>query len=238
MRTLITIILILGIAGVAAAERTVTTTPLAAEVQHAGSTPLIAVCTLGNDATAAYAITDYIWGAESYATVFSAPPLSCDCAAGFTVDAVHFYMNFRAEDVPAAFDVAVSFHETYVDPTSGCSVPGQVICTSPTYTVNITASGLYDISLPMGPCACAYFGYDYAVSISFPAAFPSTMRPDAVTDDTPTGCTSWNDFGSGWQDTYNAGFPGELVMYADVVCCNDPVADESTTWGSLKSLYR
>jgi len=203
-------------------------------------TPLDAagVCVMGNTNAAAYAITDWIWGQESYATVFYADPAGCSaCNEGFTVEGVTMLMNFRATDVPATFDAYVGFHEAY-DGGSGCYVPSATICTSPLYTINITNAGLYAITLPLGACDCAYFGYWYAASITFPNPFPSTMRPDAVTDGTPTGCRSYNDYGTGWEDTYSYGFPGELSMKADIICCSNPVPAEGSTWGSIKSMYR
>jgi hypothetical protein len=36
----------------------------------------------------------------------------------------------------------------------------------------------------------------------------------------------------------DAGFPGNILMWGDVVCCEDPVATESRSWGAIKSLYR
>ncbi len=106
--------------------------------------------------------------------------------------------------------------------------------------MTIDNPGLYDIALPAGPdCDCAYFGYDYAVSINFPTLFPPTQRPDAVTDAAPVGCTSWNDYGEGWIDTATSfGFPGELVMYADLVCCSNPVPADEKSWGELKTIFK
>ena len=244
MRTMrmMSLFLVLVLAGGAvAADRTVTTTPVTGPVQTIGSATLVDPCTFGNAVPAAFAINNWIWGAESYATIFHADPVSCTCSGGFMVQAVHFYMNFRAADVPSTFAASADFRETVLDPAYGCNVPGQAICTSPLYTITITQAGLYDITIPMdvAGCTCAYFGYDYAVSINFPTAFPATKRPDAVTDAVPLGCTSWNDYGSGWTDTTaDAAFPGELVMFADVACCESPVGVDGKSWGEMKSLYR
>jgi hypothetical protein len=241
MRILFTIMLCLAMTVSAlAADRDVNITPLKGPVLSIDQTTPRSVCIYGHDAAAAYAITDYIWGQESYATVFNAAQPVCACTSGFTIEQVHFYMNFRVEDVPSTFDASVEFRENAIDVTTGCSVPGPVICESPLYTVNITNPGLYDIALPMtaGAGACAYFGYDYAVSINFPNAFPPTQRPDAVTDGAPVGCVSYNNYDAGWLDTVSLGFPGELVMYADVICCEPPVPSDEPSWGELKSLYR
>ena len=114
------------------------------------------------------------------------------------------------------------FPETLWDDTMGCFVPGPVICVSPVYTVTITNAGMYDIALPMAQgCSCAMFGYKYGISMNF-----------------PVGCTSWNDYGTGWYDLQTLGFPGELKMFADIACCDDPVASENATWGGVKTLFR
>jgi len=238
MRLLLTIILCLAISCAAyAQDREVIVTPVDGPLLTVDPAAPAGVCVYGNQTAAAYAITDWIWGQESYATVFNAPQTPCGCGVGFTIEQVHFYMNFRATDVPATFDVSVDFQEANPD-GSGCNVPGPVICTSPVYTVNITTAGLYNIALPTGACGCAFFDFDYAVSINFPNAFPATMRPDAVTNNAPVGCMSFNDYGTGWTDTFSFGFPGELIMFADVICCEPAVPNEDATWGSLKSLYK
>lgn len=62
---------------------------------------------------------------------------------------------------------------------------------------------------------------------------------EMITDDFPTACTSFNDWGSGWHDlVVDFGFPGNLVMWADAMCCEDPIAQERRTWGDVKSLFR
>ncbi len=239
MRIAIAVVLCLGLvlaSAALAADRTVTVTPVTGPVQSVVPSDAAGVCTFGNNATPALAITDWIWGGESYATVFPAQQPTCaTCAVGFTVEQVHFFMNFSVADVPATFNASVSFFEAGGD---GCPAPTAEICTSPSYQVSITNPGLYDIALPLGPCACAYFGFDYAVAINLPDAFPATMRPDAVTDSAPLGCVSYNDYGTGWTDVSSFGFPGELIMYADIACCEPAVPDAEQSWGGLKSMYR
>lgn len=241
MRILTTILLCLVLTtAAAAADRTVTITPLEQPSGPAGLAAPAGVCVFGNTNAPAYAITDWIWGAESYATVFPAIQPTCGCAGGFNIEQVHFYMQFGAADVPSSFNAYVDFRETAFDAVSGCSVPGSVICASPSYTVTITNAGLYDIALPLDPagCACAYFGYDYAVGINFTTVFPTAGRPSAITDAAPVGCTSWNDYGAGWDDLGGYGLPGELTMFADVVCCEPPVPGAAPSWGDLKSRFR
>jgi len=238
MRILITFLLCLVLAGSAvAAEKTVETAPLKGEAQATLVGPA-GVCVFGNQNPAFYAYGDWIWGAETYATVFDAVQPGCGCIEGFNVEAVHMYMNFGLEDVPVSFDLTASFLETVFDVDAGCELPGPEICTSPLYTVSITTAGLYDISIPLNTetCACAYFGYKYAVSMNIVTAFASS--PDAVSDEFPVGCTSSNDYGSGWLDLQSFGWSGEVNIYADILCCGPAVPNEDRSWGDVKSLFR
>lgn len=223
----------------APADREVEVTPLSdlpTQINPAGAA---GICVFGNGNPAAYAITDWIWGAESYKYLFYADPALCSgCPEGFTIESVTMYMNFGPEDVPITFEAAVDFEEALPGQEAGCMIPGPAVCTSPTYSITIDTAGLYAINLPMGGCACAEFGHWYGIGITFPNPFPETQRPDAVTDASPVGCTSYNDYGVGWQDVLDFGFPGELIMNADIVCCANPVPVDGSTWGTIKSMFR
>jgi hypothetical protein len=241
MRTLITILVCLALVSSAAAQqKTVTVTPVEGPVLTAGAAGPAGVCVYGNDGAATWALGDWIWGQESYAAVFDAVQPPCGCAAGFTIEAVHLYMQFDVEDVPATFDASVGFGEALFDEAAQCFVPGTPDCNSATFTVTVDTPGLYDIALPIDPasCPCAFFDYRYAVYFNILTLFPETGRPSAVTDDFPLGCVSWNDYGAGWEDTHELGFPGKIIIFADVVCCENPVPTEERAWGEIKSLYR
>ncbi len=232
---------LLMVAGMAqAADKTVVVTPVTGDVMNINQAGANGVCVMGNLNTPAYAISDWVWGAETYKYLFDADQTECTaCPAGFKVEMVHFYMQFGAEDVPVDFDCSVDFEETIYDEALGCFLPGPVICESPVYTVSITDAGMYDIALPMVPdnCPCAFFGYKYAIGMTIYTAFDS--NPDVITDAIPVGCTSYNDYGMGWYDLVTGfGFPGELIMYADIVCCENPVDNETNSWGEVKSLFR
>jgi len=245
MRILISCLLCVVLAATAAAQdRTVVVQPVEGPPLEAGVPGWGGVCVYGNQNPAAFAITDWIYGDESYATMFLAERPPCGCADGFFITTVHMLMNFGPEDVPVSFDAYATFRENSLDEaTAGCNVPGAFLCSSPVWqspvsTVNITSAGLYDIALDMGmaECPCARFGYTYAVTMDI--LTPFTSYPDAVTDDASVGCTSYNDYGQGWLDQQSFGFPGENIVFADVWCCADAVPEEPTAWGALKSLYR
>ncbi len=193
-------------------------------------------CEVGNANPAFWAITDWVWGAESYAFVFNPATQGCGCGAGFEVQTVHFLLQFAADDVPATFDASAGMEEAVWDATLGCWLPGPQVCLSNAYTVTINDPGIYDIALPV-TCDCAFMDYEYTVSFNLLTEF-TDGRPDAITDDIPLACTSWNDYGAGWEDLNSFGFPGGIKVWADVACCGQPVDTEKGTWGGVKSLFR
>jgi hypothetical protein len=211
-----------------------------AEVTHqANGGPARQDCQVGNLNLPTYAIADWVWGAEGYKYLFRAPA-TCSCPVGFRLENVHLLMQFGPEDVPVSFDVYADLEEAVWDDLISCYFPGAELCTSLVYTVQIDAEGMYDISLPIfEQCQCAAMGFWYFLSFHFVSEFSAAGRPDLVADNAPLECHSWNDYGFGWQDlVHDFGWPGEILMYADVACCEIPVAAEPGTWGSVKSLYR
>ncbi len=232
------------VAGTALADRQVTITPLTGDAipysQGISPSGTDGDCQMGNLNPPYWALGDFIWGAEKYKYLFYADPDQCPvCTEGFTVESVTLYVQFGVEDVPSTFDARVDFEEAIWDDALQCWYPGPEICVSSAYTVTITDPGFYAIALPMdNVCACAEFGYWYGISFEFLTAFESGTEPDIITDNFPVGCVSWNDYGAGWADLLDFGFPGEINMYADIVCCSNPVTTEKNTWGEIKAMFR
>lgn len=237
-----TLVALILTTGTALAEREVAITQIdgAATTIYPGLQPSGAnpACELGNLEPIAFAITDWVLGNEKYATIFTAEPTSCSiCTEGLTVEGANLVMQFGADDVPATFDARIGFGEALWDENLNCFLPGATICESSVYTITIDVPGLYNISLPMDtPCACAEFGYNYTIEFEFLTT--ATTPYDVVTDASPVGCTSYNDFGSGWVDLLSFGFPGEVSLKALMACCSNPVSTEDSTWGSIKSMFR
>lgn len=244
MLTLFVLCLALAAGSVMAAERQAIVTPVSGEPISVNPALVPAgadgACQMGNLNPIAFALTDWIWGAEKYSYLFYADPTQCSaCTEGFTVESVNLVMQFGVEDVPSTFECRVNFEEAIWDDALQCNLPGPEICVSSTYTVTIDTPGLYNISLPMDTaCACAYFGFTYGIGFEFTTAFTSGMEPDIVTDAVPVGCTSYNDYGAGWIDTIDFGFPGEIALTAEIVCCSNPVAVEKDSWGDIKAMFR
>jgi hypothetical protein len=196
--------------------------------------------TWGNTNAPAWLITDWVYGAEKYKYLLGRPGEGDPCSRGFWVENVHMLLNFDAEDVPSTFSVFVGLADALFDPASGCYTPGWHVCTSLTYEITIEEPGTYDVSIPLyEQCDCADLNYRFLLSWHFVTEFDPARRPDAVADDAPIGCYSWNNYGTGWQDlVLDEGWPGEIIMWADIFCCDDPVGTDPTTWGGVKSLYR
>ena len=245
---IMTLCLIL-VAGSVAAERTITARQLESGTPvfqvNLGAEPSRQDCYVGNLNAPVWAISGWFTGAEEYKFLFW-PWETCGCPLGFWTTSVHIYLQFSSSLVyPIVFPIIVDLEDgIWFDP---CWWPGEMDCQSAEYEVTIDAPGLYDIAIPiMDECACSYMywstsvpGYPwgpYLISVYFPILFSA----DLVTDDVPTPCTVYNDWGSGWVDLYDYGFSdyGNVIMYAEADCCEFPVAEQPATWGSVKSLYR
>ncbi|MFH1845805.1 MAG: hypothetical protein ABIF77_21690 [bacterium] len=208
------------------------------QVQVAGEAMRVSDCVVGNTNDPAYAITDWVYGAESYAQV-AWPFLECGvCPLGFQPTEVHLLVQFGPEDVPVTFDAAAGIATaTSCSMPICCDSPLYEYCVSDVYSITIDTPGLYDLALPV-TCDCAFVNYVYFLTFHFLTPFGEAQRPDLVTDDVPRECVSFNDYGAGWEDLNGYGFPGSIVMYADAACCEQPVNETPSTWGGVKSLYR
>jgi|GEM_PF-1269182 len=229
----------------AAPDRQVVVTPLSQEAISAHSGLRFACpvgsCEVGNLNPVHYSLTDWVWGPEKYKYMFFADAGQCeDCLEGFTLEAVSLVLQFGPEDVPVTFEARVDFGEGDRNDVLACTYPDRDICVSPVHTVAIDSAGLYQIRLPLDiDCECAKFGYWYGIGFEFLTPFESGREPDMITDATPVGCTSWNDYaGAGWLDLDDHGFPGEINLSAEAVCCSNPVTTDRSTWSEIKAMYR
>ncbi len=193
-------------------------------------------CLVGNPNAVYYAVPDWIWGAEIYTYLFD-PLDTCDCDVGLEIETIHMIVQFGAEDVPATFEAFVEIGAAVWDVATGCWQPGPPICATDVTELTVTSAGLYDIALPVDNCGCMEMVHQYSISYNFVSTFAS--NPDIVTDQFPSSCTSWNDYGLGWYDLVSDfGYPGNVLMWADSACCESPIANGKESWGGVKSLYR
>ncbi len=235
MKKFAIVLLALLIAGVAVARDTTklsTDLPRPAAERYAGD------CVVGNPDIAGiqgYYAT-WWWGYENYAIPFNPMNEACVCGAGFSVKAVHMMLvldEFTNITVQAALLAAV-------DDGTGCLVPGAELYASAPVTVSaLPLPDYYDIEIPMD-APCATVGENYFMAFYFLDDNGGQAGGVGLpVDSTPTPCYSYNDWGSGWKDLVTAyGFAGDIIMWADIDCCENPVADEDSTWGEMKNLYR
>jgi hypothetical protein len=220
------------------AKEVVTATRIGSDIQLNGTaTPTPEA--VGNLNPGAWLLGGWFAGDEAYAVNFT-PAEQISCVSGFATTTVHMLMDFEATDVPVTFDVQGVLGSQVWDPTAGCYVPGDIDCVGAAYTVTIDVAGTYDLAIPLA-CDCAYVfdgagnPYRYYLAMYYAGAFTARV----VTDGVQAACTSFNDWGSGWTDlesiftTY-----GNINLWGDVLCCENPVSVESETWGGIKSLYR
>jgi len=195
-------------------------------------------CLVGNTNPPAFMIANFLMPPEEYKLAFNvAAP--CSGCVGFSLNRIHILLN-----TTSACDIAMAVRlERATFPHSpSCPETGPLYGTTPVWHVPIAGPGTYDVSLPiMFPCFFVNTTVHYMLRIYFQDIdCVGGGVPRLLTDNAPTHCTNWNDFGTGWYDLFQEypTWPGNLLIYADAECCSDPVPAEGATWGAIKSLYR
>jgi len=214
-------------------------TPEVAPVKQLEAIPVImgpsgsvVACQVGNLNPAYYAISNFVSAPEDYKLAFD-PMATCSvCPFGFKVNKVHAYLQ-----VTAATTIVLSVDvEEVVYPTPGCTAPGQVVCASVLYQVNLPSAGMYNIGIPI-TCGCLTMARKYMLSVHFQS---HTRVPALITDAGPgVLCFNWNNYGPGWYDLVveYPDWPGQLKFFADAECCEPPVPVDGKSWGAIKELY-
>ncbi|NIM65395.1 MAG: hypothetical protein GTO51_05320 [Candidatus Latescibacteria bacterium] len=153
---------------------------------------------------------------------------------GFDVNTVHVLLQTA---VACSLLMSVDVEEAIFPTDPNCPEPGSEWCNSGLYLVVLPGPGAYDIGLPIDcPCLAVFPPYKYLLSFRFEAA---NAPVDLITDNFPSPCTSWNNWGLGWKDlVVEYGFPGNLSFYADADCCEPTIPVEGKTWGAIKQLYK
>jgi len=194
-------------------------------------------CVVGNTHAPAWAISNFLFPPEQYKLALD-PFDGCgaSCPLGWRLTAVHILLQ---TDGACDLVMSVDLEDAAFPNGPNCPVPGVVDCESEIFQVSLPDAGLWDIALPID-CECAYFDYIYLLGVTFHSiGCASGLVPDLVTDDSTAICCSYNNYGTGWEDLVDlGGFPGNLIIFGDVECCDNPVELETESWGSIKSLYR
>jgi hypothetical protein len=202
-----------------------------------GGAPARQDCYVGNINNAEHVVSGWFAAPEEYKYVFdpvAIPDLGClDCPGGFDVTTVHMLVRVPVEGCTLVMSVNVESADLS-DP--GCPMPGPVECESGLVTVHLDP-GATDWIVPVPiDCNCLSTDGTYVLGVWFESA---SCPVGLITDALPSACTSWNNSGAGWVDLVTeAGFPGNIWIYADATCHQSPSPTEQTTWGTMKELYK
>ncbi len=195
-------------------------------------------CQVGNTNPANWAIGGWAAAPEEYKLAFD-PMVDGTCGTecilpgwGFEVNVIHIHIQV---DVPCTLIVGVDVEEAVYPTSPDCPEPGALACASPLYYVALSSAGGWILNIPI-TCDCLAIYKEYLLGVYFDSA---PCNVDLVTDNFPTACTSWNNWGAGWVDlVVDYGFPGNLKIWADAECCEPPVPAAQLSWGVIKKLYK
>ena len=179
--------------------------------------------------------SDFWDGGQIYAYLADAPAQGCACQMGVQVLNVHMilYVNQYVDLFARARIYAA------VPDSAGCLRPGDLLAFSSFYEfTGYPGTGYANLEIPIA-APCIETTTPFFVAVEFD---PSSLGAfvGVPVDDTPTACAGYvYQDGYGWVDPVtDLQWVGDFYVYGEAACCNDPVADETTSWGALKSLYR
>lgn len=229
-KSVIAILMLVPAAGLAAPNLVPDGPVVTIEAMEAASPTF--VCTPGN-AYAANAAGYYNFYnfTESYAVLVD--PSQCPtCDLGFAVTRARTLLRLNAA---ATFSISAAVADA-VDIGGGCYVPGAVQAASGSSTVSgVAAAGGYYINLAWAsPCIEPGRPYFLIFNLQEPGAL--VVGP-YIDNDGATPCRVWHNAGAGWTDL-STSFIGDVFVWAEADCCSPPVAEDPTSWGEMKSLYR
>jgi len=150
-------------------------------------------------------------GNESYAVLLDpANHPACACGSGFNVRALHMALHLAPASMPA-------IRASLAAAADGCGGPGAILQSSaPLQVTNIPAEGYYDVEIPVDFTCRSTAGRYFIVFEFLNAAGPVGIPVNF----TPRACVNFNDWGEGWADLVSEyGMLGDLLMWADVDCC-------------------
>ncbi|HPF34454.1 MAG TPA: FlgD immunoglobulin-like domain containing protein [Candidatus Krumholzibacteria bacterium] len=168
-------------------------------------------CVYGNDDTSSIPGYYGSWwtGQETYAVRVDPLSESCSCVNGFNVRGVHMLLYLQTTSTPQV-------RALLAEDAGG--VPGAILDTSAPITVSPpVANGYVDVEIPTDfSCADPAAGPYYVLFEFLDANGPVGIPIDAA--DTAGLC--FNDWGTGWVDLSVQGFVGDIMLWADVDCCD------------------
>ncbi len=180
-----------------------------------------------------WTVDSWLTGNESYKTYCD--PSNCpDCSAGWKPVSVTIYLYWAEENTCQLTLTADIENVDLSNPE--CPAPGAVVATSDPVVVGpFSPAGLWAVTVPI-PIDCPIMDEPFFAAITFED--DCVTLPSLVTDEGPCApCMNWNDWGTGWEDLCDYGFPGNLSMYTTLEC-QGPSPVQQATWTHIKSLYR
>jgi len=183
--------------------------------------------------------TDYYWsiggwftGNEVYGSL--ARPGDCsECGGGWQAVSVTIFLFWECAEpcdlnAVAAIRAAVPCEDVYT--------PGDVLAASEATPIDdITSPGLWAVTIDL-PENAPVLAEPFFATVEFVDDCASLPRVVTGTEPCVPG-QSWNDWGSGWRDLCEFGFPGDLSLYTTLQC-QGPTPVERNTWTTIKAIYR
>ena len=107
-------------------------------------------CVYGNDLYPAIVLMDYFHGNEHLKYhVYPPDYLDCSCDVGFTALDVGMYMEFTDSNYPVDFVAFADVERATWDEVRQCWVPGEIVCESGPWNVQIGVGGGVTVVVPV-----------------------------------------------------------------------------------------
>jgi len=194
-------------------------------------------CILGVD-NPEFVIQDFLFAPEGYKVAVDPTEQCLTCPLGFKVTDIHIALQVNQ---PCSIVLSTDLEDALFPDGADCPEPGVVDCFSQSFQVDLPGAGLFDVSIPID-CPCAYKEYTYFIGVFIESysCQDGSFIPELVTNNTPHACANYNNFGEGWVDLVSEfpTWPGDVLIWANSECCDQPVGAESKSWGAIKGLYR
>lgn len=212
------------------------------------SAPLTTDCIIGNTDDPSHNLTSEVMGTIFTGSTFDPNEYGCDCILGFEVVAYHFVVA-KVDDVFTEFDVHMTLGDAYLlswyPPGTTCFLPSPGVnytfnayCSTFGNVVALTDPGFYKITLTnITDCGCVLTNYAHFMGFYIPN-FPGNTH--LVTNSDPDHCPDYIGLPGILGRIAWGGFdaPGNLVLWADINCYPIPIGVETTTWSTLKAIFR
>ena len=209
----------------------------------------------GHTGNPAHLITDIgVYDAYTRCSLLDPFALGGSCASGYTINSYNLIVAKVGWDIIESY-LWMSLGNSYRFDT----FPAGTVCYYPPgddgpryqnnfycnaegpFTMTMGIEGYYKITLTDSyECDCIYLTFTQAMHIPI-LDYSNHWGVDLflVTDENPDHCpdyTAGGNMGLLWYTEIDA--PGNILMWADASCCENPVSVDRASWDSLKALYR